>query len=209
VNGVGILAYGSLIDDPGCEIEAVISHKLKGVQTPFNVEFARKSSTGCNAPTLVPVKEGGAQVKAVILVLEEQVSVDKAKDMLWRRETNQIGSSVSYRHPIAPNQSTVLIEGLDHFEGIGIVIYTRIAPNISPLTPAKLAALAIESALSPVGLEKRDGINYLISAKRNGILTPLSDRYEKEILNETKSRNLQAAWQNCRDQAHKQISSKR
>jgi len=38
---VGILAYGSLIDDLGCEISAVISHKLSGVKTPFNVEFAQ------------------------------------------------------------------------------------------------------------------------------------------------------------------------
>ena len=97
VNSVGILAYGSLIDDPGCEIKAVISCKLKGVQTPFNVEFARRSSTRGGAPTLVPVEEGGAPVKAVILVLEEQVSVDQAKDMLHRREIHQVCGKQSYK----------------------------------------------------------------------------------------------------------------
>lgn len=74
---VGILAYGSLIDNPRCEIKAVISYKLEGVQTPFNVEFARGSSTRGGAPTLVPVMENGAPVKVVILVLEEQVLVGK------------------------------------------------------------------------------------------------------------------------------------
>ncbi len=49
---------------------------------------------------------------------------------------------------------------------------TIVAPDI--------AKLAIESAR----LERtdRDGITYLINAKRNGIRTPLSDAYEQEIL---------------------------
>ena len=164
MNSVGILAYGSLIDDPGCEIKAVISCKLKGVQTPFNVEFARSSSTRGGAPTLVPVEEGGAHVKAVILVLEEQVSVDKAKDMLWRRETNQVCSSNSYKPSPNPDLNTVCIKELRQFQNIEAVLYTSIKPNIDGLTPRKLARLAIDSVCKTERGQKRDGISYLINS---------------------------------------------
>jgi len=40
---LGILAFGSLIDDPGWEIEEAIIARKSGIRTPFAVEFARKS----------------------------------------------------------------------------------------------------------------------------------------------------------------------
>jgi hypothetical protein len=42
------------------------------------------------------------------------------------------------------------------------------------------------------GLEKdgRDGITYLMDAKQNGIVTPLSEPYEQEILRRTEADNL-------------------
>ena len=55
---IGILAYGSLIDDPGFEIKGLISKKLNGILTPFKIEFARCSSSRGGAPTLVPVQNG-------------------------------------------------------------------------------------------------------------------------------------------------------
>jgi hypothetical protein len=39
----------------------------------------------------------------------------------------------------------------------------------------------------------RDGISYLLDVKRNGILTPLSGRYEHEILRRMKTRSLDDA----------------
>jgi hypothetical protein len=60
--------------------------------------------------------------------------------------------------------------------------------TISPLTAEHLAELAIESARRE--RHGRDGISYLIEAKRNGIVTPLSEPYEQEILRRTKTRNL-------------------
>jgi hypothetical protein len=39
---IGILAYGSLIDDPGAKIEPFIFHRVV-CRTPFKVEFARTS----------------------------------------------------------------------------------------------------------------------------------------------------------------------
>ena len=48
-----------------------------------------------------------------------------------------------------------------------------------------LAELAIASVMSAEF--ERDGITYLIDAKRNGIVTPLSAAYEKELLQRTES----------------------
>lgn len=53
----GILAYGSVISNPGKEIEQAMigcNGQIIGAFTPFLVEFSRKSSTRGNAPTLVP-----------------------------------------------------------------------------------------------------------------------------------------------------------
>jgi len=41
----------------------------------------------------------------------------------------------------------------------------------------------------------KDGISYLIAAKKNGIVTPLSADYEREILRQTGTDNLEAALQ--------------
>ncbi|QEX18085.1 hypothetical protein FRZ44_33890 [Hypericibacter terrae] len=40
---VGILAYGSLIDDPGEEIAGAIIRMTADILTPFSIEFARRS----------------------------------------------------------------------------------------------------------------------------------------------------------------------
>ncbi len=93
---LGILAYGSLIGEPGAEIGPVIARHIHNVQTPFRVEFAGKSRTRDCAPTLVPVGQGGAQVVAEILVLEDGVSVVSAVNMLWRRETRETDTSKEY-----------------------------------------------------------------------------------------------------------------
>jgi hypothetical protein len=59
-----------------------------------------------------------------------------------------------------------------------------------------LARLAIESARQ---LDNgRDGISYLLRAKRNGIVTPLSGPYEQEILRGTQSSTLEDALKKIR-----------
>jgi hypothetical protein len=61
-----------------------------------------------------------------------------------------------------------------------MVLAVRFPANIAPLTAETLAMLAIKSAQK---LDNgRDGISYLLDAKRNGIVTPLSAPYEREIL---------------------------
>ena len=65
---VGILAYGSIVECPGDELEGAVTRRLE-VVTPFAVEFARSSRTRDSAPTLVPVSQGGGRVPALLLVL--------------------------------------------------------------------------------------------------------------------------------------------
>ena len=189
----GILAYGSLIEDPGGEIEPLIVERLVGVETPFKVEFARTSRGRDGAPTLVPVEEGGAHVRATILVLRKEVSETEAKDMLWRRETEQVGSGRRYATPARLGPNTVCIERLVNFRRISAVLYTNIAPNITLLTPQTLAELAIQSCRGQAGAQGRDGISYLLAAKRNGITTPLMGEYEAEILRRVSAGTLEEA----------------
>jgi len=190
---LGILAYGSLIDDPGKEINAVTVCQTENVLTPFELEFARSSRTRGGGPTLVPVKTGGARVKAQILVLGEGISEKQATDMLWRRETHQVCSGNVYKRPQNPGKNTVLVEQLKNFHNVDLVLYTKIAPNIKLLTPQKLAKLAIDSARSEAGIQGLDGISYLIKAKQNGIQTSLMPQYENEILRELKATSLEGA----------------
>ena len=190
---IGILAYGSLIDDPGCEIHAAIVRK-KCCRTPFKVEYARKSSTRSNAPTLVRCDKG-AKVSGRILVVD--LTLHEAKDRLYRREINKVGcKSKTYSEPGDDNANAVRIKTKCDFEGIDLVIYASLCPNIEDLNPEKLAYLAICSARKR--RDGRDGISYLMNAKNAGIRTPRSDAYETEILKMTKARNLKDALKACR-----------
>jgi len=156
---VGILAYGSLIDDPGEELRALVESRIDNVETPFSVEFARKSSSRDGAPTLVPVTQGGAPVKATILVLKKDVDLGEARSMLWRRETRREGT---YDPPANPTPNTVLVDEIKGLANVEVVLSTRIGANINPLNVAKLANLAIASAKAESGAAARDGISYLI-----------------------------------------------
>jgi len=194
---IGILAYGSLIKDRGAELESLVVEE-RDVVTPFNVEFARSSRTRGGAPTLIPVTGGGAPVSARVLVLREGTSKEEAEDVLWRRETSRVGSSEGYRHPVAPGANAVVIRSLKNVAGFATVLYTEIASNIDPLTVERLADLAIQSARRPAGGHRRDGISYLIDAKRVGIMTPLTPEYEREILRRMGASSLEGAYERAR-----------
>lgn len=193
---VGILAYGSLIDEPGEEIAATTTRTMKGgITTPFPVEFARSSSSRGGAPTLVPVEAGGSRVRAQIFVLADTVTVMEAKNMLWRRETRKAGTYTELKNP-GPNN--VVINELLQFHGIGVVLYTKIGANIEPLTAERLAELGIASAKAVAEKklnEGRDGLTYLENATRNGIETALSSAYTKEVLRSTSAPTLNQAIQ--------------
>jgi hypothetical protein len=189
---VGILAYGSLINDPGDEINPFITERISCI-TPFNVEYSRKSKSRDYAPTLIPVGIGGAAVNAVILVLNDSISLEEAENMLWRRETRETDTSKKYKKKLNPGKNSVQVKILENFQTIDKVIYTSIASNLDFNSPSILADLAIQSILSSAGNAGTDGIRYLLNAKANGITTPFSAEYENNILEHTKTTTLEAA----------------
>jgi hypothetical protein len=176
---VGILAYGSLIEDPGAEIEAARLRTESNVRTPFKIEFARKSQTRGYGPTLVPVAVGGDHVLAHIIILKEGISESEACDLVWRRETRQIGSGKRYVPSDHPGENTTVVKRAGKMQSIDTVLYTHIAANIQPLTAQELARLAVES----VGKAEpgMDGITYVMDALGRGLKTPLSHAYEAEV----------------------------
>ena len=194
---IAILAFGSLIEDPGEELRARIQGRVEGIQTPFKIEFARKSRTRGGAPTLIPVDDGGSPVNGVLLELDPSIGLAEAKDLLWRRETRKEFSGKRYVRPTDPGPNHVLVECKEGFRGFVAALYTKIDANINPLTADHLAELAICSARSEAGANSKDGISYLASAMRQGITTPLTSAYEATILRETGAASL--------DEAHTRI----
>jgi hypothetical protein len=181
---IGIFGFGSLISDPGEELENATARRLRA-ETPFAVEYGRTSQrTRGGAPTLVPVASGGARVKATIFVLKDSVSEHEAAGILWRRETRQVGSGKPYKRPTKPGPNSVLVAACRNFMGLDRVLYTDFADSgkLPNPTAAHLARLAIGSAQNLQVPEGMDGISYLMAAKKAGITTPLSADYEKEIL---------------------------
>lgn len=175
---VGILAYGSLMTDPGDELESITTATIRDVVTPFAVEYARSSVGRAGAPTLVPVVSGGAKVKAWIY--EVDTDVNAACDILYRREINAVGSGKTYAAPEPGDLKRLMIERHVGLGGLHIVLSARLAPSITPLTAERLAELAIESARKLN--DGRDGISYLLNATKSGIETPLSVAYANEVM---------------------------
>jgi len=195
---IGILAYGSLITDPGKELKPLICERLEGVETPFTVEFARSSSSRGGAPTVIPVDTGGAPVRGVVLVLNEAVDVQRAEDLIWRRETRKECSDCHYSRPINPGPNNVLVERVENLVNVEVVLFTKIGSNIKNQTPEHLADLAICSARQEAGAKRLDGINYLLSVKEQGIQTPRMPEYEAAILRKTGASDLREAYERVR-----------
>ncbi|WKL48911.1 hypothetical protein Q1W71_03805 [Flavobacterium pectinovorum] len=188
---IGILAYGSLIDNPGKEIEPIIIDRIN-CKTPFKVEFARQSSSRDNAPTLIPY-ETGNEVKAVILVLDNSTDLAQAKSILWRRERHKFDGK-NYVEIINPTKNQVEVKCISNFENVEIVIYTSLGKNIDgEITAEKLSQLAINSILSEAGEKEEDGIRYLNDSIKNSITTTLSKDYEQSILDYTETKTLEEA----------------
>jgi hypothetical protein len=188
---VGILAFGSMVEHPGAELEAATVHRIE-VVTPFSVEFARSSRTRDGAPTLVPVSEGGAHIPGSVLILDSSVAVADARAMLYRRETGRLAD-------IKVGSRLGWIAQLPDYENLNICLYAALEANIPPpLTAEKLAELALRSALGPSGTKRRDGISYLEQQKRRGIETPLMRPYEEAVLVRLEAASLDEAWERVR-----------
>jgi hypothetical protein len=195
---IGILAYGSLIDDLGKELQPLEVGR-SDVVTPFPVEYARSSRKRGGGPTLIPVPEGsevGAKVKAKLIELRAGVSEPDATDMLYRRETGAAGRYDPNHDPTSPNK--VWVDRIVNWEGVGVALSTRIGPNIVPLTPDRLAELAIQSAKKKDLKVGEDGINYLERCNAAGIVTALSPAYTQRILAITQAPDLKEAYQKAR-----------
>ena len=190
---IGILAYGSLIPDPGAEIAPVTVRRIAGVETPFRIEFSRSSRVRDRAPTLVPVERGGAHVSGLVLVLHDSVTETAAQDILYRRERNRVGNADRYADVDPTDPDSAVLGRLEGFAGLDVVFHAALRANIDEPTPELLARLAIESAGTPSGTQGRDGIRYLMDAKQCGIVTPLMPDYEKEVLRQTGGRDLEEA----------------
>jgi hypothetical protein len=192
----GILAFGSLIGDPGCELAPRIEMRIK-TQTPFPVEYGRLSRTRGGAPTLVPHPKG-APVSAEMLVLEDGVSIDEARDMLWRRERRKECSKERYAE--SQSENAVLVREFHDSAWVETALYTDFheSGKIAEPSPAELASAAIAS----VGKAEagKDGISYLIHAIACGIQTPLTGAYKEEILRQTGATSLEAALDRLRKQ---------
>lgn len=179
---IGILAYGSLIDFPGEELEPLIENRIKCI-TPFKVEYARMSKKRGNGPTVIPNTDIGKEVGAIILVLNDSVNLEDAKSMLWRREIGVANSEKKYKAVNTPTVNKVVVNTIHNYKGIQTVLYTKIGKNIpGELTAKKLAILAIKSLKTEAGKNGEDGVTYLLNNNRNGIVTELSKEYENEIL---------------------------
>jgi hypothetical protein len=190
----GIFGFGSLISDPGEELsKATVSRQE--LETPFAIEYGRSSSTRGGAPTLVPVKTGGAKVKATVFVLAPSISEQEAENILYRRELHQVGSGRTYNPAAKPTKNGIIVAAWPNLIGLQEIFYTDFPDTgklINP-TPAQLAKLAVESARNPNVPEGNDGISYLMNAEKAGIVTPLTADYKNEILKLTGAANLEQA----------------
>lgn len=189
MTSVGILAYGSLIRDPGVEINPLIVRRLPST-TPFPVEYARLSRSRGGAPTVVP-HSSGCPVKAEVLVLSDSVSLAQAESLLWRRETRKEGSDRAYRESTEPN--AVLVRDEPGLCGLGHVLYTDFNPGgkLTDPDPKALAEAAIGSvAKAPPG---KDGISYLVDLIDAGVETELTPGYIEQILAMTGAASLPEA----------------
>jgi predicted acylesterase/phospholipase RssA len=204
MSAVGILAFGSLIRDPGDELRPLIVRRIK-TTTPFPVEYGRYSKgTRGGAPTLVPHPRGSG-VAAEILVLKDSVPVEHAVNMLWRRETRTTDPSRGYPAGTEPN--SVQVRRLPKLEDIETVLYTDFPDAGKEASPTadELAEAAIVSAAAEVKRRVKDeartgqdGITYLAQAMATGIRTPLTESYCTAILQRCRAATLAEALEKVR-----------
>jgi len=140
----------------------------------------------------------GTPVAAEILVLDDSVTVDDARGMLWRRERRKVGSGERYVEGTSPH--SVLVRQFNEDPRVSTVLYTDFhdAGKIPNPTAGELTEHAIHSV--EVAAEGKDGITYLMNAINCGIETPLTRAYRDEILGQTNTQTLEEALRTLKDQ---------
>jgi hypothetical protein len=138
---------------------------------------------------------GGASVIGAIFPFRHRLPIHEAQTLIWRRETRDFDSEGRYdAHRNAGSPDKVFVDALVGLHGtFDAVLVVRIPPNIEPLNADELAQRAIASACSQFGVDRKDGISYLIGAKAAGIETPLRADYESAILHALDVTSLEEA----------------
>jgi hypothetical protein len=138
-------------------------------------------------------------VSAEILVLDDEVSVDEARDMLWRRERRKEGGEEKYIEGTSAN--SVLVRESCDSPWVSAVLYTDFHADgkIESPTAEQLARLAIGSV--PNAENGKDGITYLVNAVAWGIQTPLTAAYQAEVLKLANAQPLEEALRTAKGQS--------
>lgn len=163
--------------------------------TPFPVEFARASKGRDFAPTLVP-SEAGSRVRCGVIALRGEVTLQEARDMLYRREAR--GDLVGSGKPEPTPPRSWIKKWPGGLGPVEIALYTDLEDDLKDATSEQLAEKAIASARAKAGFECRDGISYLIAALDQGVSTPKSAAYERAILDQLGAATLAEALEKAR-----------
>ena len=159
---IAILAYGSLLREPGSQLAPLIVGREPCV-TPFPVEYGRASHRWNDGPVLVPHPDGGP-VEGALLLLAAGLPLGAAVDLLAEREG--LPSARGVVQVPMPGERLVLAASL---------------PRNLPRPDMLPAALARRAAAS-VPRGERNGVAYLRGAIECGITTPRTAEYAREIL---------------------------
>jgi len=164
------------------------------VQTPFPVEYARRSQSRAGAPTLVPMPTGcGASVKAVVLVLKKYTRKKKAMNFLYRRELHREGDLKVFYDDQSQRKKrdALIIESLKNHCGLTVVYYAALKPTFikilddNPSQDEKadvLAEAAIASVTQETYKKELDGMQYLADNIEAGVITELTEDYRQALL---------------------------
>lgn len=159
---IAILAYGSLLNDPGPQLAPLIVGR-EPCETPFPVEYGRASRRWNDGPVLVPHPDGAA-VAGALLLLSPGLPLGVAVDLLAERE-----GLLSARGVVEVPM------------GGGRMVLAASLPRNLPRPDMRPRALARRAAAS-VPRGERNGVAYLRRALGNGIRTPRTDAYAEEVL---------------------------
>jgi hypothetical protein len=170
---VAILAYGSLISEPGPGLRPLIVDRVPCL-TPFPVEFGRASQRWGGGPVLVPHADGGP-VAGRLLVLHPAIGLGRAVDLLAAREGLSSGAGVIEVDMPGP-----------------LMVIAAALPRNLPAPEVRPPALARRAA-SSVSAGPRNGVAYLRIVMDAGVSTPLTARYADAVLALSGAETLEGA----------------
>jgi hypothetical protein len=170
---IAILAYGSLLDEPGPELAALTTGR-EPFTTPFPVEYGRASERWNGGPVLVPHPQGGP-VEGALLLLAAGVELGQAVEVLRAREG-------------APDARGIVEVATER----PLTVLAASLPRNLPLPDMEPARLAERAARSVAG-GPRNGVAYLRRAMASGVRTPRTAAYARALLEMSGAATLEVA----------------